>query len=89
MLVDLYVVWSGIMWKKVLAILSIPFAALLSFAAVWSTFITFAVGPSQGGAYGVFFYVGVALAMGLTGGVLFFLWRWIRRVLWNAGGSRS
>ena len=71
------------MWKKALAIVSIPVAALLTFATVNATKVTVAEGMDRDGGYQAGYFIGMAMAMFFTGGVLFFWWRWIWRVLFR------
>lgn len=71
------------MWKKVLAVISIPVALLLTYAAVVPLF-NFPGPPSDAPAgYRVAHMAGSVLAVLFTFGVLFFWWRWIIRTLWR------
>lgn len=70
------------MWKKVLAIISIPFWLLILFSMINATMISIAAG--QGPTSSLLpYYFGMGLGMALFGWLLFFWGRWIWRVLFR------
>ena len=71
------------MWKKILAGLSIPVAGLLTFSTIHATKVTVTEGMQRDGGYQAGYFIGMAVAMLFTGGVLFFWWRWIWQVLFR------
>ncbi|MBL7983630.1 MAG: hypothetical protein JNM91_01465 [Flavobacteriales bacterium] len=77
------------MQRKVLAVLSMPIALLLTYAAVVPLF-NFSGPPSDAPAgYRMAHMAGSVLAVLFTFGVLFFWWSWIIRTLWRRGKSRE
>ena len=71
------------MWKKVLAVLSLPLALLLTYAAVVTLFNFPGPKSDAPAGYRMGHMAGSVLAVLFTFGVLFFCWRWIVRTLWR------
>jgi len=69
------------MWKRILATISIPLAALLTVSMVEATWISIAAAPEGAGLYRVMFFIGMGVGALVTALLLFLWWRWIWRVL--------
>ena len=71
------------MWKKMLAVLSLPVALLVTYAAVVTLFNLTTPPADAPTGYRVGHMAGYVVAVLFTFGVLFFWWRWIIRTLWQ------
>lgn len=69
------------MWKKALAILSIPIVLLIGLSAVQATFIAASKTTGNSAGYLIGYYFGFGLCMALIAWLLFFWCRWIWRAL--------
>ena len=69
------------MWKRILAIIAIPVATLLSVSMVEATWIGFDAAQLGAVLYRVMFFVGMSMGALVTALLLFLWWRWIWRTL--------
>jgi hypothetical protein len=69
------------MWKRILAIIAIPVATLLSVSMVEATWISLPAAPEGAGLYRVMFFVGMGTGALVTAVLLFLWWRWIWQTL--------